>query len=57
MKTRKTNKGKRVSNHCKNHGSCPACKGNRLYQVNKQIDKAKEQIGFQEAQKIFEEEE
>lgn len=31
MKTRKTNKGKRISNGCKNHGSCDWCKGNRTY--------------------------
>lgn len=40
MKTRKTNKAKRVDKTCRNHGSCPACKSNRLHQVNKAQDKA-----------------
>lgn len=41
MKNRKTNKGKRVSSSCRNHGSCPACKSNRLHQVNKEIERTK----------------
>jgi hypothetical protein len=31
MKKRKTNKAKRVDSHCKNHGECPWCRGNRTH--------------------------
>ena len=40
MKKRKTNKAKRVDNACKNHGTCPHCRGNRLYQVKRELEKA-----------------
>lgn len=44
MKNRKTNRAKRIDPSCKNHGSCPSCKSNRLHQVNKQIQNIKDQI-------------
>ena len=31
MKKRQINKAKRVSNGCKNHGSCDYCKSSRTY--------------------------
>ena len=31
MKTRKTNKAKTIDPSCKNHGSCPWCRGNRTH--------------------------
>lgn len=31
MKSRKTNRAKRVSSGCRNNGSCGVCRGNRLY--------------------------
>lgn len=31
MKSRKINKAKRVSNGCKNHGSCDHCQGSRTH--------------------------
>lgn len=30
---------KAVSCTCRNHGSCPYCLSNRLYQTNKQLEK------------------
>lgn len=44
MKTRKTNKAKRVDPKCANHNWCPRCKGARLYQANKGIAKSIDQI-------------
>ena len=32
-------KSKAVSKGCRNHGSCPYCKNNRLYKHLKKIDK------------------
>lgn len=38
---RKPYKGaKAVDSTCRNHGSCPYCKGNRLYKFKKQIERA-----------------
>lgn len=31
MKTRKTNKSKKVDKSCSNYGGCPWCEGNRTY--------------------------
>ena len=33
--------GKAVDISCRNHGSCPYCKGNRLYKLKKQLEKIK----------------
>lgn len=42
---RKSYKGeKAVARSCRNHGSCPYCKGNRLYQLKKQFEKIKYNI-------------
>lgn len=41
MKKRKTNRAKRVDKACKNHGSCPHCRGNRLYQAKREMEKEK----------------
>lgn len=46
MKKRKTNKAKRSSSHCKNHGSCTWCEGNRLYQIKKEIEKSVNHTNF-----------
>ena len=35
---------KSVDGTCCNHGSCPYCKGNRLYQRTKEEQKAKNKI-------------
>lgn len=32
--------GKSVDKHCRNHGDCPYCKGNRLYSTKKREEKA-----------------
>lgn len=40
MKKRKTNRAKKVDKTCRNHGSCPYCQQNRLYQVRKEKLKA-----------------
>lgn len=48
MKKRKTNKAKRVDPGCRNHGSCPVCRGNRQHQLevaNEQLaDEMRESI-------------
>ena len=31
--------GKSVSSHCRNHGGCEYCKGNRLYQTKKELER------------------
>lgn len=41
MKKRKTNKAKRVDSTCKNNGSCSYCRGNRLHQVKKELERTK----------------
>lgn len=33
---------KSVDRHCRNHGDCEWCKGNRLYKNNKRLKRAKE---------------
>jgi hypothetical protein len=45
MKTRKTNKAKRVDSGCANHGSCKVCQGNRTH-ANRRAEPAdsKEQL-------------
>lgn len=37
-------KSKAVDSTCRNHGSCPYCKGNRLYQRTKQEQKMKSKM-------------
>ncbi len=37
MKSRKTNKAKKISNSCKNNGSCPWCSGNRTFSNKKRL--------------------
>lgn len=37
MRSRKTNKAKRVCNSCRNHGWCPTCRGNRTHATRKRI--------------------
>ena len=44
MKKRRTNKAKQVDNSCKNHGSCPWCKGNRTHS-NRKREPAKDKGG------------
>lgn len=43
VKSRKTNKAKRIDPSCRNHGSCPACKANRLHQSNKALKSTEDQ--------------
>lgn len=47
-KYRKTNKAKRVDSGCRNHGSCPHCRGNRTHQGEVAKQAADEQIEEQE---------
>lgn len=35
-------KAKAIDISCRNHGSCPYCKNNRLYQVKKALNSAKD---------------
>lgn len=42
MKQRKINRAKRIDPSCRNHGTCPHCRGNRLYQAQREIEKAKD---------------
>jgi uncharacterized protein (DUF983 family) len=44
MKKRKVNKAKRVDNQCGNNGNCPHCRRSRLYQVNKETQKAEQMM-------------
>lgn len=37
MKYRKSNKAKKVSSGCKNHGSCKVCQNDRLHSTRKQL--------------------
>ena len=47
MKWRKTNRSKRVSRSCRNHGSCAWCRGNRLAQARRSLPAdAAEQLGY-----------
>ncbi len=42
---RKTNRAKRVVNSCRNHGSCPQCKGNRTHaNIRRRPADEKEQV-------------
>lgn len=42
---RKPYKGsKRFDRTCRNHGSCDYCKGNRLYQTHKALDRCKDKL-------------
>ena len=42
---RKPYKGaKSVDTTCRKHGSCPYCKGNRTYQLNKELMKSKSKL-------------
>lgn len=43
-KRKKYRGGKAVSNRCKNHGGCPWCEANRLYQRYKEELAAKQQL-------------
>lgn len=36
---------KRFDASCRNHGSCPWCRGNRTYQATKAALSAREQLG------------
>ncbi len=38
-RSRKTNKAKRGSDACRNHGSCSWCRGNRTYQTRKELER------------------
>lgn len=44
MKKRKVNKAKIVDNQCSNNGNCPHCRRSRLYQVNKETQKAEQMM-------------
>lgn len=44
MKKRKTNRSKRHSSGCRNHGSCTWCRDNRLHQVHKEEEKLNNEI-------------
>lgn len=44
MKKRKTNRSKRVSSGCRNHGDCDYCRSNRLHQARKASVSAKQQM-------------
>jgi hypothetical protein len=44
MIRRKTNRAKRIDNACRNHGSCPWCRGNRLHAARKREQAAREQL-------------
>ena len=35
-KRRNKTRTKAISADCANHGGCPVCEGNRLYQINKE---------------------
>jgi predicted metal-binding protein len=35
--------GKAIDSSCRNHGSCGHCKGDRIYNTKKQIEKAEVQ--------------
>lgn len=37
-------KSKAIDKTCRNHGDCPYCKGNRLYQAQKELDKADDKL-------------
>jgi len=37
---RKINFAKYIDKSCRNHGECPYCKGNRLYNSKKRLQKA-----------------
>ena len=42
---RKPYKGaKAVCQNCRNHGDCDYCKGNRLYSVNKALEKTEQMM-------------
>jgi len=41
MKKRKTNKGKKVLNHCCNNKSCESCRSNKLKQAYRELQKMK----------------
>jgi hypothetical protein len=37
-------KAKAVDTNCRNHGSCPYCKANRLHTANKALEQAKDKL-------------
>lgn len=44
MKSRHINRAKRWGNSCRNNNSCPYCRGSRLYQANREIERTEQEL-------------